>query len=93
MPTAPDNHDAHDYAERIRRKSITCLKSPFTKPNHLLPAIPLFSRVLRLRFPRLIDLRFNHLLRHQPPLRIRIRAPRVDRVHTHIQNVPATEAA
>jgi hypothetical protein len=38
MPTAPDNHDAHDYAERIRRKSITCIKSPFTKPNH--PPVP-----------------------------------------------------
>jgi hypothetical protein len=21
MPTAPDNHDAHDYAERIRERS------------------------------------------------------------------------
>jgi len=36
------NHDAHDYAERIRGKSITCISSPFTKPNHppVLPLLP-----------------------------------------------------
>jgi hypothetical protein len=25
MPTAPDNHDAHDYAERIRERLPRCL--------------------------------------------------------------------
>ena len=42
---------------------------------------------------RLRNLSLQHRLRHLPPLRVRIRAPRMNRIHTHIQDVPATEAA
>ncbi len=65
MPSTPDNHDAHDYAERIRRKSITCISSPFTKPNPP-PALPLLSRVLRLGLLRLRNLALHYRLRHLP---------------------------
>ena len=32
MPTAPDNHDAHDYAERIRERLLESVfgSHPFT---------------------------------------------------------------
>ena len=36
MPSAPDNHDAHDYAARIRRH----LRGQHTKALQLLPEVP-----------------------------------------------------
>lgn len=57
------------------------------------PSLALLPRVLRLRLPHLPDLPLQHLLRDLPLRRVRIRAPRMNRVHTHIQNVPAAEAA
>jgi hypothetical protein len=87
QPTAPDNRDAYDYPERIRGKSITCISSPFTKPDQP-PAPPLLSRVLRLRLLNFGDFPLQHPLRHQPLCRVRIHAPHVNRIHAHIQNVP-----
>ena len=68
-----------------------CRSSPHTKPNP--PLWPrLLSGVLRLRLPGLGNLRLDHRLRHQPILRVRVGAPRVDRVHANVQDVPAAEA-
>ena len=73
----PINHDAHDYAEGIRRKSITCISSPFTKPNPP-PVLPLLTRVLCLGLLHLRNLPLQYRLLH----RVRFRAPRMDRIHT-----------
>ncbi len=48
------------------------------------PVLPLLPRVLGLRFPHLRDLPLQHLLRHAPPLRIRIHTPCMNRVHADI---------
>ena len=57
------------------------------------PLLPSFlPRVLRLSLLRLRNLAFQYHLRHHPPLRIRIRAACMNRVHANVQNVPATEA-
>ena len=56
MPSAPDNHDAHDYAERIRERLIGLPQtSPFTKPNPP-AALDLLPRVLCLGLLRLRNL-------------------------------------
>ena len=44
MPTAPDNHDAHDYAERIRRH----LRGQPTKALQLLPEVTCAKMRLKL---------------------------------------------
>ncbi len=62
------------------------------KPNPP-PALPLLSRVFRPRLPHFRNLSLQHLLRHQPLRRVCIRAARMNRVHAHIQDVPAAEAA
>lgn len=54
---------------------------------------PSSPRVRRLRLPRLLYLTLKHLLRHLQVLRIRIGSPRVDRIESHIQDVPTAEAA
>ena len=91
MPKAPDNHDAYDYAERIRRKSITCISSPFTKPNP--PSVlALLPRVFSLCLLRLLDFPLQQLLRHQPHRRISIHTPRIDCIDAYIQNVPTAES-
>ena len=61
------------------------------KPNPP-AALDLLSRVLRLRLPHLPDLPLQYRMRDHPPLRIRIRAACMNRVHANVQNVPATEA-
>ena len=61
-------------------------QSPRLKPNPPL-ALPLLSRVLRLRLPHLPDLPLHKLLRHLPPPRIIIRAPRMNRIHADVENV------
>jgi hypothetical protein len=40
MPTAPDNHDAHDYAE--------CIRERFAEPLAGTPGSDGFERVLKL---------------------------------------------
>ncbi len=55
-------------------------------------ALALLSRVLRLGLLRLRSLSLQYRLRQLPPLWIRIRAPHVNRVHAHIQDVPVAEA-
>ena len=61
------------------------------KPNPS-PALALLPRVLCFGLPHLRNLSLQHLLRHLPLFRIRVRAPRMNRIHTHIQDVPAAEA-
>lgn len=47
--------------------------------------------MLCLPLPGLGNLRLDHRLRDHPPLRVRVRAPRVDRIQTDVQDVPAAE--
>lgn len=70
----------------FRRK----LKSFLHKKSHH-PS--LFTYILRLRRPRLLVLPLQLRQRDSPLRRIRVRAPRVNRVQANIQDVPATEAA
>jgi hypothetical protein len=67
-------------------------RSPRLKPNPP-PLLPGFlPRVLCLGLLRLRNLSLQYSLRHLPLRRVRIRAPRMNRVHAHIQNVPTAES-
>ena len=71
---------------------------PATRKSHFLavkpnppPALAPLPRVLCLGLLRLRNLLLQHPLRHFPTLRIRIRAPRMNRIHANVENVPTTE--
>ena len=74
-----------------RSGCISGSKLVLPKPNPP-AALALLPRVLGFRLLRLGNLALQHHLRHHPPIRIRIRAPRMNRVHANVQNVPTTEA-
>ena len=62
------------------------------KPNPS-PALLLLPRVLCLGLLSLRNLALQYRLRHPPLRRISIRAPRMNRVHADIQDVPTAESA
>ena len=68
------------------------LGSPRLEPN-LHAVLPLLPRVLRLRFPHLVNLRLQQRLRQHPVRRNRIHTPRLNRIDANVQDVPATETA
>ena len=74
-----------------RPQKLFLRQSTRLKPNPS-PVLPLFPRVLSLGLLRLRNLSLQHPLRHHPLRRISIRAPRMNRIHAHIENIPATKA-
>ena len=83
----------HDYAERLRAWLTFFRSFPSRAKTNPSPGLALLARVFSPRPLNLPDLLLQHLLRHQPLLRICIRAPRMNRVHAHVQDVPAAETA
>ena len=67
-------------------------KDSLSKSNHPLRP-PVLPRMLRLGLLRLPNLPLHQLLRHLPLRRVRIRAPRMNRVYADVEDVPAAQPA
>jgi hypothetical protein len=90
MPTSQTFLSVNYFWERelLTEFGVFCDAFSFcAKPNPP-PRLFLFPRVLRLRLLHLPNLPLQHSLASG---RVNVRAARINSIHAHIQNVPATE--